>query len=236
MKKTNSQGFVLAETLVVAVFLMVIFGMLYSNFYPLVGEYEKREGYDDVDSKYAVYWLKKMIEDISYTPSTTNKQNLKNKKFMRFECSDVSEADDKRNTCKNLVNELEVDNCDMNGDKCEIFITTYNIKSFKDSLNTKKYKRFEETCSGNVNSCINLYVADCIAKDNTVGDYKAKELNCTSKAKKNIFSGAFEDYITALPDYTAGSLNNSKYRVIARFHHIKDENNYYSYATIEVNR
>ena len=51
MLKFNNKGFVLAETLVVTVFLMVIFGMLYSNFYPLIGEYEKRETYDDVDSK-----------------------------------------------------------------------------------------------------------------------------------------------------------------------------------------
>ena len=52
MKKINSKGFVLAETLVVTVFLMVIFGMIYSNFYPLMGEYEKRENYNDVDSIY----------------------------------------------------------------------------------------------------------------------------------------------------------------------------------------
>ena len=73
MKKINNRGFVLAETLIVSVFLLVIFGMLYSNFYPLIGEYEKRESYDDVDSKYAVYWIKKMIEDGSYNPPNTEK-------------------------------------------------------------------------------------------------------------------------------------------------------------------
>lgn len=74
MLKFNNKGFVLAETLVVTVFLMVIFGMLYSNFYPLIGEYEKRETYDDVDSKYAVYWLKRMIEDNDYKPSDIKKK------------------------------------------------------------------------------------------------------------------------------------------------------------------
>ena len=42
MKKINSSGFVLAETLVVTVFLMVIFSMIYASFIPLVGEYEKK--------------------------------------------------------------------------------------------------------------------------------------------------------------------------------------------------
>ena len=38
MKKINNKGFVLAETLVVTVFLMILFTMIYSNFYPLIGE------------------------------------------------------------------------------------------------------------------------------------------------------------------------------------------------------
>ena len=66
MKKLNNSGFILAETLVVTVFLMVIFTMLYTNYYPLIGEYQKRENYDDVDGKYVAYWMKKLIEDGSY--------------------------------------------------------------------------------------------------------------------------------------------------------------------------
>lgn len=65
MEKNSTSGFVLAETLVVTVFLMTIFTMLYVNFYPLIGEYEKRETYDDVDGKYAAYLIKRFIEDES---------------------------------------------------------------------------------------------------------------------------------------------------------------------------
>ena len=53
--KLNKKGFVLAETLVVAVFMATIFTIIYVNFYPLIGEYEKREFYDDLDSKYDIY-------------------------------------------------------------------------------------------------------------------------------------------------------------------------------------
>ena len=69
MKKINNKGFVLAETLVVTVFLMILFTMIYSNFYPLIGEYEKRENYDDVDGKYVSYWMKKLVEDQNYSIS-----------------------------------------------------------------------------------------------------------------------------------------------------------------------
>ena len=69
MKKINNKGFVLAETLVVTVFLMILFTMIYSNFYPLIGEYEKRENYDDVDGKYVAYWMKKLVEDQNYSIS-----------------------------------------------------------------------------------------------------------------------------------------------------------------------
>ena len=34
MKNLNSGGFVLAETLIVTVFLMTLFAMIYSNFFP----------------------------------------------------------------------------------------------------------------------------------------------------------------------------------------------------------
>ena len=51
MIKNNEKGFVLAETLVVSVFIMTIFTLMYVNFYPLMAQYEKREFYDDLDSK-----------------------------------------------------------------------------------------------------------------------------------------------------------------------------------------
>ena len=63
MKKINNKGFVLAETLVVTVFLMVLFTMIYSNFYPLIGEYEKRENYDDVDGKKITNDLEESIKN-----------------------------------------------------------------------------------------------------------------------------------------------------------------------------
>ena len=203
MKKINSSGFVLAETLVVTVFLMAIFAMIYSSFVPLIGEYEKRENYDSVDGKYAVYWLKRMIEDSSYNIPAGKENDIKDKGYVRFECQDVSMEDEKREYCVNMVKNLQVTGCDNSGNNCEIFITRYCLDDASDTSR----KWFKQAVR-----------EDAEKKDNKV------------------FRSGFRDYVFFLPDYTAESLNYANYRVIASFHNKKDNNNYYSYATIEVNR
>jgi hypothetical protein len=245
LKKINNSGFVLAETLVVTVFLMVILCLIYTNFYPLIGEYEKRETYDDVDSTYAIYWIKKLIEDSSYSLSESagdsraeekkaKVQNFTKYHYVRFECSDVSESDEKRSTCINLVNELEVANCDKNGDGCDIFITEYQIGNdsgidFKNTVNNN-LKRSDEDCT--TTDCKTSFINKCKATS-TNDDPDAY---CTNLAKKKVFKSSFQDYVVSLPDYTTASLNHASYRVIVAFQHTKDNNNYYSYATTEVSK
>ena len=239
MKKINSSGFVLAETLVVTVFLMVIFAMLYSSFIPLAGEYEKRENYDSVDGKYSIYWIKKMIEDASYNiPCSASNNLIKDKGYVRFKGSDVSNDEEKRFYCINMVKNLQVANCNSEGDNCDIFITRYRIDNpgdtsrvwFKQAIKSTT-KRYQENCSGG--NCESAYVNKCLAETaGTEGD----KIDCTTKANKKVFSSGFQDYVFSLPDYAAESLNYANYRVFAIFHNKKDNNNYYSYATIEVSR
>ena len=232
MKKINSSGFVLAETLVVAVFLMAIFAMLYSSFYPLVGEYEKRENYDSVDGKYGVYWIKRMIEDPSYHISKG--EEISTNGFTRFKCSDITDDADKRRFCINMVLNLQADNCDENGDKCDIYITRYRLDDSSDTSRTwfkqtiKEFKKYQVDCSGD--NCRETFISTCMAENNV------ERKVCETKADKKAFNSGFRDYIFSLPDYTAGSLNYANYRVIAVFHNRKDNNNTYSYATIEVSR
>ncbi len=238
MIKNNRKGFVLAETLVVTVFLMWIFTMIYTNFYPLMGEYEKRETYDDVDGKYDVFWLKRMIEDSSYQISVDKIVNLAERGYARFECDDVASDDEKREICKNMVKALQVEGCDKRGNNCEIFITPYRIGNgndksgdvwFKKTVKLDDYKNYNENCfSGN---CKQLYINKCLATEGAT-----ETTLCTNRAEKNVFRSGFKDYVYGLPDYKIESLNYAKYRVIACFHHKKDNNNYYSYATMEVNK
>ena len=252
MKKCNQKGFILAETLVVTVFLLTIFALLYKNFYPLMGEFEKRENYDDVDGKYSAYWIKKLIEDPTYdmNPASERGRNFTNIDgsgndigygYMRFECSDIIADDERQAQCRSLVRALEVSGCDNLGNNCEIYITKYRIGSeaagvwFKNSVKTN-LKRFRENCSPTISddACRDAYVHKC--KEGLSGDETTKEIKCERRANKNVFSSGFEDYIVSLPDYSTESLNDAKYRVIVVFHHTKDNNNYYSYATMEVSR
>lgn len=66
MLKLNKKGFALVETLIVSVIVMAIFSILYTNFFPMMGEYERREGYDDIDSIYKSYLIKTFLETSEY--------------------------------------------------------------------------------------------------------------------------------------------------------------------------
>ena len=237
MKKINSSGFVMAETLIVTVFLMVIFAMLYSSFMPLIGEYEKRETYDDIDGKYAVYWIKKMIEDSSYNIPSTKENYIKNNGYVRFECSDITTDTEKRTYCISLVKALQVASCNKFGDGCEIYITKYRLDDssdtsrtwFKQAIRSNK-KKYEENCAGD--GCRDTYINNCVGSSTDTDVIK----KCNEDADKKLFRSGFQEYVFYLPDYTSASLNYANYRVIACFHNKKDNNNYYSYATIEVSR
>lgn len=156
MKKLNSKGFVLAETVIVTAFLMILFTMIYANYYPLIGEYEKREVYDDVDGKYAAYWIKKIIESNNYQITDEKKINLMNSLgYLRFECKNVTD-DVEQQLCVDLVKSLEVANCDDDGNDCDIFITHFRIgttglstisPNFKETVNSNTpVKHYQENC------------------------------------------------------------------------------------------
>ena len=88
--KKNNKGFVLVETLIVTVFVMAVFSVIYINFYPLAGEYERREFYDDVDSKYSAYWVKRFIQGSTYDfySSGGAADTISSNKYDVFQCSD----------------------------------------------------------------------------------------------------------------------------------------------------
>lgn len=200
MKKLNNKGFILAETLVVSVFLMIMFTMIFSNYLPIIAEYEKRETYDDVDGKYTAYWFKRLIET-GYSPdSTTSDQlsNLATRSYIQFSCNNIVEENSQRAMCFQLLKELEIEADNTNcynknqGDGCHIYITNYNIENFQ--------------------KCIRDNETECI-------DIPSYE----------------KDYILSLPTFQIphGEVP-AKHRVIVVVHHTRDNNDYYSYSTMEV--
>ncbi len=126
MKKEN-KGFVLVETLVVTVFVMAVFSVIYINFYPLAGEYERRDFYDDIDSKYGAYWMKLFIQDSGYDfyASGGYFDTVTANTYAKFSC-DVLPTE-KKNFCSEMWNRLDVKN---------VIITTYNLEDFKNHINS----------------------------------------------------------------------------------------------------
>ena len=186
MKKLNNKGFILAETLIVCVFLMIMFTMIYSNYYPIIGEYEKRENYDDVDGKYVAYWVKKLIESDAYQltldenyygediveSSKRRIQSMNRYGYMRFECKDLIAEDNQRDICAALLTSLEIANCDSQGNGCDIYITHYQIgapsgqkmtPNFKNSVRDNTLRRYQEYCLDGEDeaTCKNAYFAAC---------------------------------------------------------------------------
>lgn len=190
MKKLNNKGFILAETLVVSVFLMIMFTMIFSNYLPIIAEYEKRETYDDVDGKYTAYWFKRLIET-GYTLDLNTLSELSpGKYYHRFSCDEVTELNSQQAMCKQLVKEFEIAGREST-EGCHIYITNYNIENFQKWLETNDLE----------------------------GDTNSHE----------------KDYILSLPKFSIphGEVP-ATHRVIVVVHHTRDNNDYYSYSTMEV--
>lgn len=152
MLKINSKGFVLVETLVVAVFVSAIFSVIYSNFYPIMGEYEKREAYDDIDSKYATFWFKRIIQSDS-VDFTNIQNNITNNLYHEFNCSnDIVPSDVTAiKICNSLVTRLGVE---------KMYITNYKLGNRTDPTDKNNFKGLVDTNNSNVfSSGLQDYVA-----------------------------------------------------------------------------
>lgn len=152
MTKLNNKGFALAETLITTVFVMFIFSVIYTNYMPIMAEYERRETYDDIDGKYAAYWMKKVIEGTTVRERLFNGDNsIKEGDFKKIDFSDSNFSDATVTTGINLeyctgpnadiykcyfpnyVDALKelVDYLQIKA----IYITPYNLQNMKNYIN-----------------------------------------------------------------------------------------------------
>lgn len=220
----NKRGFVLAETLVVAVAISTIFALVFRNFYPLMGEYEKREYYDDIDSKYGTYWIKKMIQSCDYNFSTVDADIAANG-YSQFSCNNISNATTK-NMCIELVKKLEV-SCDNS--------STVDV----------------EACTPTATPHIYITKFNLVKKDPATGAVIPADDMKTKLFNNNNLTEDVKEYVRYLPDYSkVSSFNNAQYRIIIEYYrHRFDtpfsspnvyqfdaENDFKTYATIEVKR
>lgn len=150
--KLNNKGFVLVETLIVSVFIVSILAVLYNNFYPLMGEYEKREVFDDIDGKYATYWVKRVIQhESTILPAECDLTRLtegcdladpsKGLCYCKFNCEMIG-TESMKAMCHQLIKKTQIKNdtrgtADVSDDIPEIYLTTYNLEKFKNYVDEK---------------------------------------------------------------------------------------------------
>src|SRR5574344_1842574 len=152
MKKTfkNIKGFAMAELLAICIVILVIFSLLFSNYLPLLAEYEKRISYNDVTAEYAAHYVRKIyldaLESNTDLTSTIN-QAINDSGFYQVYkkgvlnnpiCQDAQYpgADDVKKTkleekCNNLISAYGIE---------EIIITNYQLKGNQTS--TKYVKNY----------------------------------------------------------------------------------------------
>lgn len=131
----NIKGFAMAELLAVSIVVLLIFSVLFSNYLPLVAEYENRLSYNDVTAQYAAHYVRKMykekLESEGENGPTLNfiNETLKdNGYFTVYDansnpkkneiCTSHVLAGDKKD-CENLIHEYGIE---------EIIITKYTLK------------------------------------------------------------------------------------------------------------
>ena len=78
----NKKGFVLTETLVVTIFVLLIFTILYNTSVPLLGRYEEISYYDEINVTYDLYQYRKLLE------SDQNFANILTNKYKKLTCND----------------------------------------------------------------------------------------------------------------------------------------------------
>ena len=99
----NKHGFVLAETLVVVIFVMIIFTLMYSSAVPLLGRYDEISLYDDLDTTYDVYQFKSLIE------ASDSALNVVNAHYKKIDCSNFSSEINRCNSIKEYLNMTSLD-------------------------------------------------------------------------------------------------------------------------------
>lgn len=137
MLKMNQKGFALAETLIVSVFVMTIFTIIFLNFFPMMGEYERRQNYDDVDSIYKVFLIKRMFESPQANSITTFNSISSTNPYILYNLK-KSDGTIDYSICTNLIKTSGVEYCKnlINETKTsKIILTKYKTQDLKNSLN-----------------------------------------------------------------------------------------------------
>lgn len=118
----KNKGFVLVETIVTAVFVLGLFTFLVANIIPLVGDYDREENYDTVETIYDLHTIRKMIlkSDPAKVRSLLELPSNDDLAYAIYDGSDICIFLSNENYCKKLLSRNYLD-------VRKIIITDYTI-------------------------------------------------------------------------------------------------------------
>lgn len=138
MLRINNKGFALVETLIVSVFVMTMFTVIYANFFPIMGEYERRQNYDDIDSLYKTFLVKRMAESVDFKAAADIKKAISSKKYAAYR---VETEDNAINACTALMNPNSKDYCKelmIELGATKVVFSNYNLTDLKNIVKTNQ--------------------------------------------------------------------------------------------------
>lgn len=153
-KLKNNKGFAMAELLAVSMVILLLFSILFSNYLPLVAEYENRLSYNDVTAEYAGYYVRKMYltDDNKLSSSTKSFINKSIGSNSFYKVYDKNASINK--VCEQyVVNEQDGDKKDIAKKYCnsileeyaveEIIITNYSMTDVKSKYTKSSGKLYK---------------------------------------------------------------------------------------------
>lgn len=86
MKKLKgNKGFALVETIICALFVAAIFTLLFTQLYPISGNFEATEYFDDIETKYIAHYLRQIITTDRTWTEKTYSYGKNGKKYSLFD-------------------------------------------------------------------------------------------------------------------------------------------------------
>jgi len=154
MKKISNKGFMLAETLIVTVFVMGMFVMIYRNSVPLISEYSKLNNYDDLNVVYDLNLVKEMLFRDDEIDSVLSEVDSNGYKDMS-NCNNYSNHE----LCSYVKNVVNVSSSDR------IIITKWDPTIIKEKIDNGSY------LSENGNRGIKEYISYVVTSYNKDIEY-----------------------------------------------------------------
>ncbi len=120
----NNKGFVLVESIVVAIFVLAFLTFLVVNLLPLIGTYENGLNYDTIESRYGAHLIRKMILKNSFCTSTSLLNMGTDTVYNHFIDDEMCEYLENKNYCHKLFSKEYLD-------VKEILITETTVQDMK---------------------------------------------------------------------------------------------------------